>query len=226
MTRTTPTVTSRYGSSVAGCWVQSGVFTRSLSSFTSDKRDAADAAGFRAVAVQLDNCADASANRAELAAMRPELARRHWTAVGWATAGQGTDPRADGITQRAIAEQLDLPWIVNIEAWGEGVAREATRLWMSGWLINHVGTRPVMLSCLSSVTANYARDMDFSPFVGYPLAAISPQVYCASNPLYTLPAMRGSFAKAPVPRDRIMPTCNVVKGQIVPPRYRNWRGPR
>ena len=65
-----------------------GVFTRSLSSFTA--RAEADAAGYRAVAVQLVNTPLAAANVAELTRMRPELKARGWLVGGWGTFGQDT----------------------------------------------------------------------------------------------------------------------------------------
>ena len=228
MTRVTPTVKPGYSLAVSPCWRPSGVFTRNLSSFTGTKRDAAHDAGFRAVAVQLDNTTpvQALANRAELDDLYPLFGARGWVVAGWGTAGQDTNAFEDGTRQRWIADSLNLPWIVNIELWGEWPYRSVTADWMRGWLALGPTTRPVMLSCLSSVTPHYARDMDYRPFVDYPGCSISPQVYCASDPNYTLPAMWGSFQKSIVPANRIMPTCNVEAGKPVPPRYKNWRGPR
>jgi hypothetical protein len=228
MTKPTPTVTPRYASSVCPVWALSGVFTRSLSSFTHEKRVAAFQAGFRAIAVQLDNTPMAGANFRELTNTIDGMRRDGWSPVGWATAGQNTSAYEDGKRQAALSRTFNIPWVVNIELWGEGPNARVTSEWMRGWLGGLVpgNMMPVMLSCLSSVTASFARSMDYQPFVDYPKCAISPQVYCASQPLYTLPAMRGSFAKSVVPADRIMPTCNVEPGKPVPPRYRNWRGPR
>lgn len=226
MTRTTPTVTPGYDTTVDPAWRSCGVFTRSLSSFTEDRRKAADAAGFRGIAVQLDHTDQAQANRQELAALRGWFTAHSWVVAGWGTAGQGTDAFQDGARQRQLAEAMNLAWVVNIEAWGEYPNQHVSNDWMRGWISIGPTSRPVMLSCLSSVTAGYARTMDYQPFVSYPGAAVSPQVYCASDPNYTLPAMRGSFSKSIVPADQIVPTCNVVAGQVVPPRYRNWRGQR
>lgn len=226
MTKPTPTVVDAYMRSVRPVWRSSGVFTRSLSSFTHDKRLAAYKAGFRAIAVQLHNSTTAAANWIELEHTIETMRREGWQPVGWATAGQGTDPYMDGLEQASIARRFMIPWIVNIEAWGEGIYKAVSPQWMRGWDTAPSAALPIMLSCLSSVTANYGRDMDFMPFVSRMGVAISPQVYCASQPLYTLPAMRASFKKTIVPAKRLMPTCNVVAGQPVPARYANWRGPR
>lgn len=234
MSDTIQTTVGAYRTRVAPVWGRCGVFTRSLSSFGGPARDAADAAGFKAVAVQLDNTPLAQANIDELLRLRPEFTRKGWKVVGWATAGQlpvsvqPSDVVNEGIRQRALWRKYALDgWITNIETWGEGLRKWVSAAWMQGFMLNTIGTPPaLMLSCLSSVTNNYGRDMDYTPFVDYAKCSISPQCYSASDPAYTLTAMRASFAKTSVPRDRIAPTCNVVKGQPIPTRYKRWRGCR
>lgn len=222
------TVVPGYLAAVSPPWRRSGVFTRSLSSFTGDKRLAADQAGFKAVAIQLTNipALQLADNLRELSLLRGEFRARGWMVVGWGTYGQNTAAYSDGMVaaQMVKAQALD-GWIPNGETWAEAPNEGKSAQFMLGW--NEMkGSGPMMLSCLSSVTANYGRTMDYRPFLLVPGCAISPQCYSASDPAYTLPAMRASFAKTIVPSNRVMPTCNVVNGKPIPTRYKRWVGPR
>lgn len=221
------TVAAGYGPQVSPVWRSSGIFTRSLSSFDGERREAAHRAGFRAVAVHLANTDQTGANAAELELLLPEYRRRGWSVVGWGTFGQGTDPALDGRQAAYLSDAFRLDgWIANGEAWCEGAANYwKPSAFMAGWR-SRDGSRPLMLSCLSSVTGMFARSMDYSPFLGWAGAAISPECYCASNPLYTLPAMRSTFSRAKVPLERVIPTCNIRKDRSMPTRYTRWRGPR
>lgn len=224
---TIQTVVPGYLASVSPVWRRSGVFTRSLSSFDGSRRDPAHAAGFRAVAVHLANTPQAWANLAELNLLRGEFRALGWAVVGWGDFGHGTDPLSDGQQAGDAAGDLSLDgWIAAGEAWVEGAANYwKSAAFMTGW--RATGTRaPLMLACLSSVTANFGRGVEYTPFTRWPGLAVGPECYCASNPLYTLPAMRGSFRKAGVPLERVVPICNVVKGKPLPTRYARWRGPR
>lgn len=221
------TVTAGFFKTVDPVWQRSGVFTRSLSSWDGTRRDAAGKVGFNCVSVQLANTELAPSNEAELQRLKPEFQRRGWPITGWATFGQGTDPFADGQTaaNRAIALLL-AGWIANGELWAEKENAWKSQRFVEGWR-SGCGARhiPLMLSCLSSVTGAWARSFDYSPFLAYSGCAVSPQVYCASNALYTLPAMRMSFGHA-MSTDFLIPTLNVEKGKPVPTRYKRWRGPR
>jgi hypothetical protein len=223
---TIATVVKDYGRSVAAPWRQSGVFTVSLSSFSGLQRQAAHDVGFRAVAVQLANAPWVSANMVELAKLRDEYRNRGWSIVGWGTFGQGTDPKQDGSTAARLVREFRLDgWVANGESWAEGSNAWKSAAFVDSWRASSVGTPPLMLSCLSSVTGVWPREMDFHPWIDYPGCAISPQVYSSSQPLYTLPAMRASFRQV-VPLTRVMPTLEVRNDKPVPTRYMRWRGPR
>lgn len=225
---TISTVVPGFGPSVSPVWRQSGVMVRRLSSFTGTLRDAADRAGIRSIAIQLANTPDAQANRDELQRLRPELFRRGWQILGWGTFGQGTGARQDGEEARAYSRELSLEgWLANGEAWVEGSQRFKSADFVAGFSVWGTRAVPLALVCESSVTGNYARDLDFQPFMDYYGAAIIPEVYCASDPRFTLPAMRASFRRAAGVRlERVVPCCNVVKGAPLPTRYARWRGPR
>jgi hypothetical protein len=235
---TIQTVVGGYRTKVDPLWTRCGVFTRDLSSFSGPARDASNALGFKAVGVMLDNTPAAAHNIAEMYALRNEYNAKGWKQIGWATGGQGSNPNqlpgptevlAEGVKARALYEAhkaVLAGWIVNIESWGELARAWVAGVWMEGWLKGHTTKPPLMLSCLSTTTANSARPMDFNPFLLYPKCAISPQCYSASNAAYTLTAMRAGFKKAGLPIDRLMPTMDVVKTKPIPTRYKRWRGPR
>ncbi len=211
---------------VPTCAKVQGVFTRSLSSYGGDRRSAADAVGYKAVAIQLVNTPQAAANVAELARCRNEFRARGWLVGGWGTFGQDTtEVTEEGRDARNLFESLTLDfWSPDGEAWVEGTANKwKSQAWMDGWMNGRSTHPPLLLSCLSSTTPNYPRDMDYKPWLTYPDCAISPQVYTASDPAYTMTNMVGTMRKAGVPRAVEIPTFNVVKGQPVPVQYAIWR---
>lgn len=205
-------------------WTRSGVFTRSLSSFYGEKREAADAAGYEAVAIHVDREL-AGANMLELRKLRSEFDRLGWAVCGWATYGEkpgDPDPRDHGGLHASIALSLGLDgfW-ANGEAWAEGTQNMwKTAAWMAGWreylASRDTGLIPVGLSCLSSTTHLWAREMDYKPFLDYPGAIISPQVYSASHPDYTVVAMKQTFQVAKVPLARVVPTFDVIEKKEMP----------
>lgn len=214
-------------------WTRSGVFTRSLSSFYGEKREAADAAGYEAVAIHCDGPLG-EANIREAEQLAGEFKRLGWAVVGWATYGQGAEQPSDE-GRRHASLTFTHGWagfIPNGEAWAEGAEAWKTAAWMKGWLevcVMRGVFPPLMLSCLSSTTNLWAREMDYGPFLNYPGAMISPQVYAASDPGYTLANMKQTFQVAKVPLDRLVPTFDVIGAKDMPvyPRVRPrwlWTG--
>ncbi len=213
---------------LAPLWRRDVVFTRSLSSFYGDLRDAALDAGFTVVAVHLDGTPYADANIAELRAIGVGLRSRGWGLVGWATYGQGgRGAVADGHVHARIRHELGLDgWIANGEDWAEGPHIGRSREYLEGWRSYGAPPAPLAVSCLSSTTAQWAREFDYGAWLAVPGAAIMPQVYQASDQAYTIDNMLGAMARASVPRTRLAPTFNVIDGAGPFAQYNRWAGPR
>lgn len=207
-------------------WARDGVFTRTLSNFSGNQRDAAFAAGFNVVYVQLDHTAYADANRAEIAAIGPGLRAQGWAIAGWATYGYLSDPRADGVRHAQIRRELNLDgWIANGEVWAEGAEAWKSAAYLEGWRLG-AGSGPLAVSCMSSTTPNFARTFDYDVWLGVPGAAVMPQVYGASDPGYTVGNCLATMTRGGVPLDRLALTFNVVDGSGPFDDYRKWTGPR
>jgi len=206
-------------SRISPVWRRKGLYTRSLSSITGAHREAAHWAGYRAISIQFDSEYTAGSLK-ELNDVR-FYRENGWAVVGWATFGYNTDPYNDGRRHAMYVDDHHLDgFMPNGEVWAEGADRWKSEAYMQGWLDWHrengVVLPPLMLSCMSSVTGNFARDMDFKPWVEYPGCAISPQCYTASNPDYTFPAMYLSYSRTIVPFSLIVPSINVEKNKPVP----------
>lgn len=213
-------------SAIDPLWARDGVFVRSLSSFTGTLRDAARAAGFSCIYVQLDHSADVPGNVNELAAIGQSLRTKGWKLAGWSTYGQGTDPRADGQRHAGLHRSLGLDgWVANGEAWAEDAGYAKTAAWLDGWRAGG-GTGPIAVSCLSSDNPNWARHFDYASWLAIPGAAVMPQVYGASHPAYTVTNAVSTMANGGVARNRLALTFDVIGGAGPFANYRTWPGPR
>lgn len=215
-------------SALDALWRLDGVFVRSLSSFTGILRDAAHAAGFRAIYVQLDHSADVPGNTAELASIGPGLRAAGWRIAGWSTYGQGTDAGRDGRRHAQIRHDLDAlldGWVANGETWAEAGGYGKTQAWLDGWRAGG-GFGPLAISCMSSTTPNWARSFDYASWLAIPGAAIMPQIYGASDPAYTVANGVATMQNGGVARNRLAPTFNVIQGTGPFADYRTWAGPR
>jgi hypothetical protein len=204
------------------------VFVRSLSSFYGELRDAARAAGFTAVYVQLDHSGDVANNRRELAAIGPSLKAKGWKIAGWSTGGQGSDPSTDGARHAAIRRELEHlldGWVCNMETWAEGVDSWKSKAWLDAWRVGG-GFGPLAVSCMSSDNPNWARAFDYDVWLKIPGAAIMPQVYGASFPAYTVFNALSTMTNGGVPRNRLNLTFDVIDGAGPFANYRTWAGPR
>lgn len=212
---------------LAAVWRQDGVFVRKLSNFPGDLREAARLAGFTVVYIQLDHTDDAEANGQELARLRPEFDRNDWSVCGWSTFGQGSDAAADGYRHASIVTRLNLEgWVANGETWAEQAYAGKSRQWIDAWQDSDPG-RPVAVSCLSSVTGNFARSFDFDAWLQIPGCAIMPQVYGWSSPLYTVNAALMSLEHTRVRVNRLNLTFDVGRSHEPPfTDYLAWKGPR
>lgn len=213
-------------SAIDPLWARDGVFVRSLSSFTGVLRDAAFAAGFRAIYVQLDHSADVPGNLNELQGIAGGLRARGWKLAGWSTYGQGTDARADGQRHAGIKRSLGLDgWVANGESWAEDAGYPKTAAWLDGWKAAG-GYGPLAISCLSSDNPNWARHFDYGSWLAIPGAAIMPQTYGASHPALTVTNAVSTMANGGVPRNRLNLTFDVIGGAGPFGNYRTWPGPR
>jgi len=213
-------------SAIDALWARDGVFVRSLSSFHGDLRDAARAAGFTVIYVQLDHSADVQGNINELASIGAGLKAQGWKIAGWATYGQGTDAAADGQRHAGIKRDLGLSgWVANGEAWAEGDGYGKTAEFMQGWLRGG-GNGPLAVSCLSSDNPNFARGFDYPTWLSVPGAAVMPQTYGASNPAYTVTNAVATMQNGGVPRNRLALTFDVIAGAGPFQNYKTWTGPR
>ena len=209
-------------------WVRDGMFVRSLKSFHGDKRDAARAAGFSCIYVQLDHSGDVGGNIAELHAIGPSLMAQGWRFAGWSTYGQGTDPSADGANHARIRRELDAyldGWVANGEIWAEGVDAWKSKAWIEAWTANG-GFGPVAVSCMSSDNPNYARAFDYPSWLALPGCAVMPQVYGATYPAYTVANGRATMMNGGVPTSRLAMTFDVIQGVGPFADYKTWPAPR
>lgn len=212
-------------------WQRDLVFTRTLSSFHGQLRDAARAAGFSVVLVQLDHTPYADANRAELSAIGSGLRAQGWKLAGWATYGYedetvSHDPRADGARHAALRRELQLDgWVANGELWAETGRAWKTAAYLDGWRLGG-GTGPLAVSCLSSTVSGWARAFDYASWLAVPGAAVMPQVYGASDAGYTVANCLDTLRRGGVPTDRLALTFDVIAGVGPFPDYRTWPGPR
>jgi len=213
-------------SAIDALWRRDGVFVRSLSSFHGELRDAARAAGFSCVYVQLDHSADVDGNLSEIGAIGPSLRAKGWAIAGWSTYGQGTDARADGQRHAGIARSAGLDgWVANGEAWAEDAGYAKTAAWLDGWRAGG-GVGPIAVSCLSSDNPSFARHFDYPSWLTVPGAAVMPQVYGASYPAYTVTNAVSTMANGGVARNRLALTFDVIQGAGPFANYRTWTGPR
>lgn len=215
-------------SSLSPLWQRDGVFVRSLSSFHGALRDAARAAGFSVIYVQLDHSSDVDGNINELRLIGDSLIQKGWSFAGWSTYGQGTDPLTDGRNHAAIRRSLDHwldGWVANGEVWAENAGYYKSGQFLKGWNEGG-GFGPIGVSCMSSDNPNYARSFDYPSWLGIPGAAIMPQIYGASYPAYTVQNGVSTMANGGVNRNRLAPTFNVIDGAGPFADYRTWAGPR
>jgi hypothetical protein len=213
-------------SAISPLWTRDGVFVRSLSSFHGDLRDAARAAGFSVIYVQLDHSADVDGNINELGLIGGALRAAGWSIAGWSTFGQGTDPAVDGARHAQIHRQLGLDgWIANGESWAEDAGAWKSAAWLQQWNANG-GFGPLAVSCLSSDNPNFARAFDYASWLQIPGVAVMPQVYGASHPAYTVTNAVSTMQNAGVPRNRLALTFDVIGGAGPFANYRTWTGPR
>ena len=215
-------------SAIDPLWKRDGVFVRSLSSFHGTLRDAAKAAGFSCIYVQLDHSADVAGNINEIALIGATLRAKGWKLAGWSTYGQGTDPSADGARHAQIRRSLDVDldgWVANGESWAEGAESWKSGAWLEAWR-QAGGFGPLAVSCLSSDNPNFARDFAYSPWLAVPGCAVMPQVYGASFPAYTVNNCLATMTNGGVPRDRLAMTFDVIGGVGPFANYKTWTGPR
>lgn len=214
--------------SVHPLWKRDVVFTRTLSNFSGDERDAALAHGWTVIANQVMHTPYVDANLAEEASIRPGLQARGWAWVGWATYGQGSDPHNDGETAAYICRRQGYAgWIANGEAWAEYDGWWKSSAFISAW--NAAGAPcPLAVSCLASDTGNFARAFDFDSWLAVPGCAIMPQVYGYPNPNYTVGAELASLQHTNVPTARLNLTFSVEPNTGLGPfgDYNTWAGPR
>lgn len=209
-------------------WKRDGVFIRSLSSFHGILRDAAFAAGFSCIYVQLDHSADVDGNINELRNIGARLRAEGWKIAGWSTYGQGVDPSADGARHAQIRRDLDENldgWVANGETWAEGPESWKSGAWLEAWRRNG-GFGPLAVSCLSSDTPNFAREFAYSPWLAVPGCAVMPQVYGATYPAYTVNNCLATMTNGGVPRNRLAMTFDVIGGVGPFLNYQTWTGPR
>lgn len=213
-------------------WVRDGVFVRSLSSFHGDKRDAARAAGFTCIYVQLDHSGDVAGSINELHQIGPSLMAQGWRFAGWSTYGQGTDATEDGARHAQIRRELDGyldGWIANGEIWAEGPDPSPdfnkTKDWLAAWTTGG-GFGPVAVSCMSSDNPNWARPFDYQSWLNIPGCAVMPQCYGATYPAYTVYNCVATMANGKVPRSRLNITFDVIAGAGPFADYKTWAGPR
>jgi hypothetical protein len=207
-------------------WQRDLVFTRTLSNFSGIQREAARAAGFSVLLVQLDYTEYAGPNRDELATIGPGLRNAGWKIAGWATAGYLSDPRADGVRHASLVRELSLDgWVANMETWAEGPEAWKCAAFLEGWRLG-AGRGPLAVSCMSSDNPNWARPFDYPSWLAVPGAAVMPQVYGASYPGYTVANCLATMARGNVPGDRLALTFNVVDGTGPFADYQTWKGPR
>ncbi len=213
-------------------WVRDGVFVRSLSSFHGDKRDAARAAGFSVIYVQLDHSGDVPGNINELHQIGPSLMAQGWRFACWSTAGQGTDAQLDGVHHAQLRRELDAyldGWVCNQEIWSEGPEGSAdwnhSKEWLAGWTVGG-GFGPVAVSCMSSDNPNYARAFDYQSWLRIPGCAVMPQCYGSTWPNCTVNNAVATMLNGGVPRSRLNITFDVIAGIGPFSDYRTWAGPR
>ncbi len=214
---------------VAQVWRFDAAFTNGgLSNFAGAARQRAWDTGWRAVYIQLMHI-----NQDQIDANIAEMGRAQWaqwTKVGWATYGQGTDPKADGFAAAQLCHQHALVgWKANGEAWAEAQYMWKTSAFVDGWVAGGAPC-PLGWSVLSSDTANFARAFDYQSALSVSGADADLQVYGATYPTYTVGAGLGMLAQvkpSPVPVGRTTMTFDVNGTGTGPfPDYRTWAGPR
>lgn len=217
-----PATPVEVGAGVAPVWRRGVVFVNNLSSFDAAHQAAAEAAGYRTLAVLLDPVVDPGAgdNQREMVVKQPELQARDWTFTGWAACY--SDPEAGAARARALVERFHLAgWISNWELWGEAQHAALPTRFVNEW--GRLGVAaPLALSCLSSTTPNFARSFDYAPWVDVG-AAIMPQVYGNVDAGYTVYNMVETMRRGGVPLGLLVPTFGVY-GPVNPyDDYRTWR---
>jgi hypothetical protein len=213
---------------LAEVWRRDGVFVRVLSNFHGDLRQAARAARFSWMAIQLDHTPYQGANEQELAQIGATLRGQGWTLVGWGTAGQGSDPAEDARRQAATVRRLGLKgWIANLELWAESVDIWKSGAYLRAWNESDPPC-PLAVSCMSSTTNQWAREFDYPSWLAQGGVAVMPQVYGATLAAYTVDNCVATMRLGNVPDDRMALTFDVKAGTGTGPftDYLTWTGPR
>lgn len=222
--RLEPPASPAPGGALANVWRHDGVFVRHLSSFSGENRQTAMEHGWRVVYVQLLHTPHGAANEQEL----PVFLREGWTAVGWGTYGQGTDPYKDGLAAAAITKRVSAlrGWKANGEAWAEGEHAWKTAAFLQGWR-DGGGSVPLGWSVLSSDTASSPRAFDYPTALTVTGADIDIQAYGATNPAYTVGAGLANLQTAGVPTNRATVSMDITTGGLGPfSDYRTCTRPR
>ena len=201
-------------------WQQDVMVTVSLSSFSGEQRQRARQHDYRTLAVLLDADPLAARNGVELRALRDRLIVAGWNVVGWAPAY--TIDQAEVAAAVCAAHDLD-GWIVNLEAWAEGARADLTGRWLRCFRELSPST-PLAVTCLSSVTDNFARSFDYETCLQAG-AMIMPQVYGSNIAALTVAAMRGTMARAGVPDTHLAPWFSIDQGYVPVDDYATWHGP-
>lgn len=202
-------------------------FTRSLSSFSGLLRAEARQQRFMGIAIQLDHAYYVGANIEEYARLKAYFDREGHVAVGWSTYGQGEaiSPYDEGRRHAELAKRhTPRGWIANGELWCESAEMWKTAAWIEGWLANGGAEIPLACSCLSSTTADWAREFDYKSWLAVPGSMIMPQVYGASHAGYTVHNCLETMKRNRVPKNRLGLTFDVIEGQGPFADYRTWPG--
>jgi len=201
-----------------------------MSGFTS--RSQARAAGFKWLAPILTHNPAAQGNINDIRLNKATYENEGWVVCGWGTYGQSASPEQDARDAVALVQSLGLAgWIANGEAWAEGANRSYSQLFINEWNKAHL-TAALAVSCLSSDTANFARDFDYQAWLTIG-SVIMPQVYGNEHATLTVDACLGMMTTASVPQRCLNltfgtyavgnpPTWNTVPYYD----YERWPGPR
>jgi hypothetical protein len=211
----------------AALWQQDGVFCVGLSAFHGELRAAARAQGFSWLAPILTHDPAAEPNRAELTANMAALRGEGWSICGWGTFAQDGTAEDDARAAATLVTSLGLDgWIANGEAWAEKELIDRSRRFIDAW--HETGCeKPLAVSCLSSDTADFAREFDYASWVAIK-ACVMPQVYGNEHPGLTVAACLGNLKTGGVvPRSLLNLTFGTFGDHPVPyADYVTWPGPR
>jgi hypothetical protein len=215
---------------VNGLWQQDGVFCVGLSAFN-QYRAIAFQHGFRWMAPILTHDPAAIGNKTELERHAATDRAEGWKLAGWGTYGQAATPETDAALAVGLVKELGLDgWVANGEAWAEGANISYSNRFIAEWKAEG-GTGPLAVSCLSSDTANWAREFDYEAWLAIG-SAVMPQVYGNEHPGYTVAACLGMLEKAHVPQAELNLTFGTYESSGGRPLtvpytdYQGWSGPR